>query len=67
MGEAKHLEFLAEAFNLFNHQMVSNKTDTLYRVYNSTLEYDSDFATPTASANSIYRERQVQLGMRFFF
>jgi len=67
IGEARHLEFLAEAFNLFNHPMVSNKTDTLYRVYNSTLEYDSDFATPTASANSIYRERQVQLGMRFFF
>jgi hypothetical protein len=73
IGEDKRLEFLAEAFNLFNHQMVTNKTDTLYRVYGNThtgqqfLEYDSDFGKSTASANAIYREREIQMGVRFFF
>jgi len=66
-GEGKRLEFLAEAFNLFNHQIITNRTDTFYRVYNSTLEYDSDFGTPTAASNTIYSQREIQLGTRFFF
>jgi hypothetical protein len=66
-GERESLEFLAEAFNLANHQIVSDRSDSFYSVYNSTLEYYSGFNTPTAAANTIYRERQVQLGARFHF
>jgi hypothetical protein len=65
--ERKSLEFLAEAFNLFNHQIVTDRSDSYYSVYNNTLEYYSGFGTPTAAANTIYRERQIQLGARFHF
>jgi hypothetical protein len=66
-GERKNLEFLAEAFNLFNHQIVTDRSDSYYSVYNSTLDYYSGFGTPTAAANTIYRERQIQLASRFHF
>lgn len=69
-GEGRSdLEFLAEAFNLFNHQIITDRSRTLYTVdkFASTLEYDSNFATPTAAANTIYRERELQLAMRLHF
>jgi len=66
-GERKNLEVLAEAFNLTNHQIVTDRSDSYYTVYNSTLEYYSGFDTPTAAANTIYREREIQLGLRYHF
>jgi hypothetical protein len=66
-GEGRDLEFLAEAFNLFNHQTVTRRDRTLYTVYDYKLEYDSNFNTPTAAANTIYREREIQLGLRYHF
>jgi hypothetical protein len=66
-SEGHELEFLAEAFNLFNHQIVTARDNSYYTVYQSTLEYDSNFQTPTAAANSIYREREIQLGLRLYF
>jgi hypothetical protein len=66
-GEGRDLEFLAEAFNLFNHQIVTSRDRTLYTVYDYKLEYDSKFGTPTAAANTIYREREIQLGLRYHF
>ncbi len=44
-----------------------SRSDSYYTVYKSTLEYDSNFNTPTAAANTIYREREIQLGARFHF
>jgi hypothetical protein len=75
LGEHRELEFLAEAFNLLNHENVTSRSDTLYTVYNSysgssstpTLQYDSDFNTPTAAASSLYRERELQFGLRLHF
>jgi hypothetical protein len=73
LGESgRDLEFLAEAFNLFNHTNVTDQTKTLYTTYDSPtngpeLEYDSNFNTPTAAANTLYRERQIQLALRFHF
>jgi hypothetical protein len=73
LGEDRHeLEFLAESFNLFNHQNVTSRDRTMYTAYNSynngpELEYDSNFNTPTAAASTIYRERQIQLGIRLHF
>jgi len=65
--ERQSLEFLAEAFNLFNHEMITGRSSTFYTVHKNTLEYDSNFDTPTAAANTIYREREIQLGARFHF
>jgi hypothetical protein len=67
LGEHRNLEFLAEAFNLFNHQIITDRSDSYYTVYNHTLEYYSGFGAPTAAANTIYREREIQLGVRFHF
>ena len=73
LGEAgRDLEFLAEAFNLFNHTNITDRTKTLYTAYDSStegpeLEYDSNFRTPIAASNTIYRERQIQLALRFHF
>ncbi|MGC2210540.1 MAG: hypothetical protein WA532_10560 [Candidatus Korobacteraceae bacterium] len=73
LGEAgRDLEFLAEAFNLFNHTNITDRTRTLYTAYDSTtgspeLQYDSNFNTPTADSNTIFGERQVQLALRLHF
>jgi hypothetical protein len=67
LGERRNLEVLAEAFNLFNHQNITSRTSTYYTAYKYTLEYDSNFDTPTAAANTIYREREIQLGARLHF
>ncbi len=70
MGESgRNLEFMAEVFNLFNHTNVTERTHTLYRseTITPTLAYDSNFATPVAAANTIYREREIQLGLRAHF
>jgi hypothetical protein len=70
--ERRELEFLAEAFNLFNHTNVTSRTHTLYTAYDSNtngpeLDYDSNFNTPTAASGTIFGERQIQLGLRFHF
>jgi len=66
-GETMNVELLAEAFNLLNHQIVTDRSNSYYSVYNNTLEFDSSFNTPTAAANTVYREREIQLGARFHF
>jgi hypothetical protein len=66
-AEQKNLEFLAEVFNLFNHQIITDRSNSYYSVYNDTLEYYSGFSQPTAAANTIYREREIQLGARMHF
>jgi hypothetical protein len=73
LGETgRDLEFLAEAFNLFNHPNITRRTHTLYTTHDSNtngpeLEYDSNFNTPTAASNSIFGARQIQLALRFHF
>jgi hypothetical protein len=76
IGEEKHLEFLVEAFNIFNHVNATDVNRTMYVITvpqvgaNAgvpTLTYVSDFGTFTAAGNSLYRERQIQLGARFHF
>jgi hypothetical protein len=73
-GERHNLEILAEAFNLFNHQNITSRDEALYSTYNpttssnnSTLDYNSNFNTPTAAASTVYRERELQLGLRYHF
>jgi hypothetical protein len=71
--ERSSAEFLAEAFNLLNHENITGRTSTFYTTYNntttnkSTLEYDSNFDKPTSAANTVYREREIQLGAKVYF
>ena len=71
-GETTAIEFLAEAFNLFNRVNVTGVNDTLYTASTTalTLTERSDFGTPgsTGLNNSFFfRERQVQFAVRFQF
>jgi hypothetical protein len=73
------LEFLAEAFNLANHQNVTSVNASAYTVSNTTnasgakvnelLPYSTPFSQVTATDNSnfAYNIRQLQLGLRLQF
>ncbi|HLL16795.1 MAG TPA: TonB-dependent receptor [Pyrinomonadaceae bacterium] len=75
--EDTNLEFLAEAFNLFNRYQVTGVNATAYALSipsgtsstlaNTTLTPQAPFGTVTSAGNSIYRERQVQFAVRFQF
>ncbi len=74
-SESTNLEFLAEAFNLFNKVNVTSVNDTLYSLDSSDannlrLIAEPDFGLPgsTGLNNSFFfRERQIQLAVRFHF
>src|SRR6267378_2465785 len=78
--ERYKLEVLAEAFNLFNHQQVNGINQTAYSisgtVYNAAtnsfaanLNFNpfNNFGVPNSAGSSLYRERQIQFGLRFLF
>lgn len=71
--ESMNLEFLAEAFNLFNRYQVTGVNATAYAVSgatslaSTTLTPQTAFGTVTSAGNSIYRERQIQFAVRFQF
>jgi len=70
--EGVNLEFLAEAFNLFNRFHVTGVGTTAYAIGGTAaaplLNYQSTtFAIPSAAGNSIIRERQIQLSARLQF
>jgi hypothetical protein len=65
--ETMNLEFLAEAFNLFNRFQVTGVSTTMYSLSGTTLNYQSAFGTETTAGNSIFRERQIQFAARFNF
>ena len=68
--ETMNLEFLAEAFNVFNRFHTTSVNTTFYNLATGSttqLNYNATFATPTAAGNSLYRERQLQFAARFQF
>lgn len=65
--ESVNLEFLAEAFNLFNRYQVTGVSTTQYRFSGSNLNFDNTFGNVNSTGNSIYRERQIQFAARFQF
>ena len=81
LSEHVHLQLLGEVFNLLNHQNVTGIDTTGYYVGNPTkageqptLTYNTSatgaslFGTVTnANSNSLYRERQIQVGMKLTF
>jgi outer membrane receptor protein involved in Fe transport len=69
--ESMALEVLAEGFNLLNRTQVTGLNTTLYRTGGTaaapTLTFLPAFGTVTAAGGTLFRERQVQLGVRFQF
>jgi hypothetical protein len=75
--EKMSLEFLAEAFNLFNHSNVTSVNDTLFTftaatntlTSNATADRVQPFLTPTSINNNafVFPPRQIQLSVRFQF
>lgn len=75
LGETRNLEVLAEGFNIFNRQNITNVGTTAYIVSGSTLNFQGaggpaptpTFGIPNEAGNTIFRERQIQLAVRFQF
>lgn len=65
--ERQQLEFLVEAFNLFNHQNITDINNRLYSLSGTTLTYDPTFGTYSQAGATLYRERQVQWAVRYAF
>lgn len=75
--EKTNVEFLAEAFNLFNRTQVTTVNNTLYSVAGApsgspagtlpTLQFNPLFGSITEAGGTLFRERQVQLALRFEF
>jgi len=77
VGERYNLEFLAEAFNLMNHQNVTGLGATAYSISENTTTQTNNLvqytATPfggitsTNNSNFAYNVRQLQMAVRFTF
>ncbi|HYL98272.1 MAG TPA: hypothetical protein VEZ90_04900, partial [Blastocatellia bacterium] len=73
--ERFRLDFIAEAFNLFNHTLVFGATTNQYNLIKVAVPGGSlpafaprtDFLTPSADQSTLYRERQLQLAVRLNF
>ena len=73
--EGTKLEVLAEAFNLFNRTQITTVNTSIYS-YDTTgttanprpfLIYNTAFNSVTGADSTLFRERQVQLAVRFGF
>jgi hypothetical protein len=82
LGHMRQLELMAESFNLFNHQNVTELETTGYSIQSGTVNGalprlsfltglksgQTEFGKPlNINATDFYRERQFQLGARFSF
>ncbi len=65
--EGTNLEFLVEGFNVFNRTQVTLVQGTIYNLSGSTLTFNNPFATTTGADSTLFRERQVQVAVRFEF
>jgi hypothetical protein len=79
LGNMRQLELLAESFNLFNHENVTELETTGYSIESGspfpTLNFLTGLKANTTAfgqplninATNFYRERQIQLGLRIRF
>jgi outer membrane receptor protein involved in Fe transport len=72
--ESTNLEFLAEAFNVFNRTQVTNVNSTMYslafggtQTALGTFSFNTPFQSISETGATLFRERQVQLAVRFEF
>ena len=82
LGQMRQLELMAESFNLFNHQNVTELETTGYSIESGTVSGglprlnfltglktgQTEFGKPlNINATDFYRERQIQFGARLRF
>ncbi len=80
INERQRVHALAEAFNLFNHRQVTNLNNTMFYMSSPpgpgkgpSLIYESGsggyapFQQVTQAGNEAYRERQMQLALKYSF
>ena len=70
IGEKAKVEVLAEAFNFLNRTQVTSVSTTMYTLSGSTLTFNggpTGFGSTTGADSTLFRERQVQLAVRFEF
>jgi len=67
--EKVNVEFLGEVFNLPNSVQITGINGTMYNLVtaSSSLAYNTAFGSITEAGGTLYRERQVQLGLRLQF
>ena len=67
--EETALEFLVEAFNLFNRTQVTNVNSTMYNQSFTTnsFTFNTPFQSITETGATLFRERQIQMAVRFQF
>jgi Carboxypeptidase regulatory-like domain/TonB dependent receptor len=70
--EGSKIEFLAEGFNIFNRTQVTDVNNRMYVLSasgsNVIATFDPTFGTPSNLSNGFFfRERQIQLAVRFEF
>ncbi|HEX5703742.1 MAG TPA: TonB-dependent receptor [Pyrinomonadaceae bacterium] len=65
--EGTKLEILGEAFNLFNRTQVTLVNTTAYTQSGTTMTFSPTFLSTTGADSTLFRERQVQLAVRFEF
>jgi hypothetical protein len=71
IGEKAKIEVMAEAFNFFNRTEVTSVNSRIYSITTSgttaTMTFDPTFGTTAGADGFFFRERQVQLAVRFEF
>jgi Carboxypeptidase regulatory-like domain/TonB dependent receptor len=77
IGEKAKIEVLGEAFNFFNRTQVTSVNTTAYNFQSNAancvglgapcLTFNAPFQTITGADSTLFRERQVQLAVRFEF
>ncbi len=67
LKEKMNFEFLGEVFNITNRTHFTQVNTTMYNLSGTTLNYNTAFGTITEAGGTLYRERQIQLGLRFQF
>jgi hypothetical protein len=69
--EKTKLELIAEGFNIFNRTQVTSVNNTIYNISTSggavIATFNPAFGTTTGADGFFFRERQVQLAVRFEF
>ncbi|HYE13564.1 MAG TPA: TonB-dependent receptor [Pyrinomonadaceae bacterium] len=65
--EEMAFEVLGEVFNVFNRTQGTSYNNTLYTIRNNRFEVNPSFGEVTEASGTLFRERQVQLAVRFQF
>src|SRR5262249_35122104 len=65
--ERLNLQFIGEAFNLFNTTNITAVNTTQYNYSGGNLVPNAAFLAPTTASNFVYASRQLQISARLTF